>query len=583
MLKRSTRVLRAAAATAFAALLGSCGSSETPAAAPEDPTPAASSDPQSPIADASVTNDDVASAAGDASIGSVRETPEALATLAALRTRFAVKLQPEPVDSDPSDDTPEPTKDAGSDAALTRPALGAGFAHGFEIRSDGLVPHFASADVPRPARVVLSRQSTSPFRLEDAASAMAVEVTLRDGRDVEAEAAEGYLVYRRGHASGATLLHRALPEGTEDFLSFDESPGAPAVSYQMSLRAGVSGLRLVANTVEMLDAKGAPRLRVSPPSIVTADGSEIEATVSIDDCAYDDDPSPPWERPVIAPGAETCGVRVSWPSEGVRYPALLDPKWSTTGSMSVARQDHTSTLLSNGKVLVTGGTNGTTIYASAELYDRTTGVWAATSSMTGARKLHTATQLGTSSNSTTSGKVLVAGGLNGSTTLNTAQLYSPTAGTWTAAANLNVARSTHSATLLANGKVLVAGGASGSTTLNTAATYNPASGTGSWTATSNMAIARKFHSATLLVTSNATLNNKVLVVGGNTGSASSTSVQLFDGTSAWSTLTALSSAREQHTATLLSNGKLVVAGGRNGSSTLKTVMVFNPASGSGSW
>jgi hypothetical protein len=370
------------------------------------------------------------------------------------------------VDEEPSDDDTD-ARDGGAPAPLTISPLGVGIAHGFEIGPEGLVPHFPSSVEGRPARVALPRKPTAPFRIEDAASGMAVEVTLRDGRNVEAEAAEGYLVYRHGHASGATLLHRPLPEGTEDFLSFDERPAMPTVAYQLLLRNGVSGLRLVANTLEMLDAKGAPRLRVSPPSLVTADGAAIDATLSLDDCAYDDNAAPPWDRPVLAPGADTCAVRVTWPSEGITYPALLDPKWSTTGSMSVARQDHTATVLSTGKVLVVGGTNGTTTYATAELYDRTSGTWAATNPMTGARKLHTATQLGTSSNTTTSGKVLIAGGLNGSTTLNTAQLYSPTAGTWTAAANLNVARSTHSATLLANGKVLIAGGASGSTTLNT--------------------------------------------------------------------------------------------------------------------
>ena len=42
--------------------------------------------------------------------------------------------------------------------------------------------------------------------------------------------------------------------------------------------------------------------------------------------------------------------------------------WSLTGSMNQARIDHTSTLLLNGKVLVAGGTNGSTVLSSAELY-----------------------------------------------------------------------------------------------------------------------------------------------------------------------------------------------------------------------
>src|SRR5262249_32815572 len=82
---------------------------------------------------------------------------------------------------------------------------------------------------------------------------------------------------------------------------------------------------------------------------------------------------------------------------------------------------------------------------------------------------------------------------------------------------------------------------------------------------------------------NGTLNNKVLVVGGNSGSGSVQNVQLFDGTSSWSSLTVLSSAREGHTATALANGNVLVAGGLNGSTPLNTSLLFNASAGSGSW
>jgi RHS repeat-associated protein len=463
-----------------------------------------------------------------------------------------------------------------------------GSAESFQIESDGLRPQFAASAEQASARVLLPKRSTASFHLEDEASGMAIDVSLEGARDAEAQSADGYLVYRQAHVSGATVLHRALPSGTEDFLSFEKRPPTPVVAYQVTLQKGVSGLRLVENTLEILDAGGAPRLRVEPPYLVGADGAQTDATLAVEGCAVDSSPAAPWGRPVTAPRAKICTVRVSWADEAVAYPALLDPRWTTTtGAMVSARQEHTATLLSTGKVLVAGGRSGTgtTGLATAELFDRTTGTWAATGSMTSARRLHSAVQLGTSSSATTSGKVLIAGGVNGSTSLNTGRLYSPTAGTWVAAANLNAPRHEHTATLLANGQVLVAGGMNGSTVLNTAARYNPASGSGSWTAVGNMSSARRAHTATrLVVPGNTTLNNRVLVVGGNSGGTTSVAtVQRFDGASAWTTMTALPSTREGHTATALANGNVLVVGGRSGSTTLDATLLFNAASGSGTW
>jgi len=51
---------------------------------------------------------------------------------------------------------------------------------------------------------------------------------------------------------------------------------------------------------------------------------------------------------------------------------LYDPVgglWSATGSLNAARDSHTATLLSNGKVLVAGGFGTSGVLASAELYD----------------------------------------------------------------------------------------------------------------------------------------------------------------------------------------------------------------------
>ena len=186
-----------------------------------------------------------------------------------------------------------------------------GPAERFEIVTEGLRPIFAAPGVGA-VRVFLPPRATAPLRLEDLASELSVEVSLIESRDVQGEAAEGYVVYRGAHRSGATMLWRALPDGSEDYFSFETRPQEPSVSYSVALRHRVAGLRLVENTLEVLDAGGAPRLRVAPPFLVDVNGKRTDATLSIEGCAFDASPAAPWGRPVMAPGAETCVLHVSW-------------------------------------------------------------------------------------------------------------------------------------------------------------------------------------------------------------------------------------------------------------------------------
>ena len=76
--------------------------------------------------------------------------------------------------------------------------------------------------------------------------------------------------------------------------------------------------------------------------------------------------------------------------------------WPLTGSLNAARDAHTATLLSDGRVLVAGGFDGAPL-AGSELYDPASGTWALTGSLNIARSHHTATLLN-------DGRVLVVGG-----------------------------------------------------------------------------------------------------------------------------------------------------------------------------
>lgn len=96
--------------------------------------------------------------------------------------------------------------------------------------------------------------------------------------------------------------------------------------------------------------------------------------------------------------------------------AVLQGVFATTGSMAEARTNHTATLLTNGKVLVAGGSDsGGSSLSSAELYDPSAGTFSTTGSMATARQSHTATLL-------PNGKVLIAGGVSDAIASSSAEL-----------------------------------------------------------------------------------------------------------------------------------------------------------------
>ena len=143
---------------------------------------------------------------------------------------------------------------------------------------------------------------------------------------------------------------------------------------------------------------------------------------------------------------------------------LFDPQtnsFTRTGVMRVARESHTANLLSDGRVLVAGGHAGrrpsVTIYASAEIYDPTTGTFSAAGDMTRIRHKHESTLL-------RDGRVLITGGSDerdGRGAYVTAEIYDPRSGDFAAAGDMQLARYKHQGTsaLLSDGKVLIAGGA----------------------------------------------------------------------------------------------------------------------------
>lgn len=264
--------------------------------------------------------------------------------------------------------------------------------------------------------------------------------------------------------------------------------------------------------------------------------------------------------------------------------------FSATGSMSSSRAGHSSTLLMDGRVLIAGGFEQSSLISpptvpavTAEIYDPVTGRFTKTGVMNAARSGHTATLL-------PNGKVLIVGGDSSSS----AELYDPANGLFTPAGHTNAAPG--QAVLLGNGKVLLAGNVR-------AEIYDPA--TGAFTPAGPYTSPHRFLVSATLLTDGRVLiddggysgarrteiydpaanafslapdlvpgsmeldayaltslrNGKVLVIGGTDELERYASGTLYDPIAGPAPTGVLAFGRAWHTSTLLSDGTVLVAGG----------------------
>ena len=427
--------------------------------------------------------------AADAAAPAVKS--EAMQVVSQLRARFGETAAPRPHTLLPSPLAAAPTP------------LATGLANRFAVGRADLRPVFAEPAIGSPparrAELSLPASASGAFTLRDPESGMSIAVALEGATDAAADAAGGFVVYR-GALDGADLIHRPTPEGTEDNLAFEHAPGRPEVTYRVSLTEGVAGLRMVSDAVEFVDVEGGPRLRMAPPVVIGADRKRTQASVSIEGCAADHNPAAPWGRAPVLPGATSCIVRIAWSERAVAFPALLDPAWTTVGSMAIARANHSLTSLGNGLAVAAGGYTGN----ATELFNAKTNTWANTGPITWNRANHVAVLLN-------NGKVLIAGGSGSAGS--SAELYDPGLGTWKVTkGSMSDARIDAAGTLLLDGRVMICCGVNNqSFSTSSVDIYDPT--TDVFTSGGNVAISRYGHAMLTLP------SGKVLVVGGATGGA----------------------------------------------------------------
>ncbi|HMY20828.1 MAG TPA: kelch repeat-containing protein, partial [Polyangium sp.] len=356
--------------------------------------------------------------------------------------------------------------------------------------------------------VVLASHANGAFRVTDDRSRLSVDVSLRGATNATREDVGGYSVYRSAYAHGAHIMHRTSEQGTEDYVFFpDEVPAAAELRYDIALSDDVAGLRLVSNTLEMLDKGGTPRLRMNPPYAVDGDGNAVTLDVAVEGCAYDSSGAMPWTRPTVDPKSRQCTVRLTWDGS-VKAPLVVDPQWVHTANEITPRVHMSATVIGN-KVVVAGGDNAngagaTTVFDTVESYDPDTMTWTAGPKMPGPRTDHSAVLLNINGKSF----LYVMGGrnVNGECMTEVIKMDLSNGG-WLPGVNMPVALAKHTSTVFPDQRVLLTGGiSSGSPSpVSTTLLYNPVGPT--WNKTLMMS-ARADHTATLVH------DKYVLVAGG---------------------------------------------------------------------
>ena len=259
---------------------------------------------------------------------------------------------------------------------------------------------------------------------------------------------------------------------------------------------------------------------------------------------------------------------ISSPSGG-----CADDTWTATSTTGAPDGRYLNTAVWTGsEMIVWGGTDQVSDFATGGRYDPSTDSWTATSTTNApeARDSHTAVWTGS--------EMIVWGGANFPSIFNTGGRYNPGSDTWIATSTTNTptARASHTAVWWPGGEMIVWGGFDNNgNLLNTGGRYDPS--TDSWTATSTTSApsARETHTAV-------STGSEMIVWGGqDANGAPNTGGRYNPSTDSWTatSTTSAPSGRVDHTA-VWTGSEMIVWGGVGSGIDLNTGGRYDPSTDS---
>ena len=258
---------------------------------------------------------------------------------------------------------------------------------------------------------------------------------------------------------------------------------------------------------------------------------------------------------------------------GSDSPATPDPSgesevFKVIGTMTTTRFFHTSTLLKDGRVLITGGfetdrpahSSPEFSHKTAEIFDLDKGISTATGNLSRGRTQDTAILL-------RDGRVLIKG-----TDLYPPEIYDPQSGRFAGLANVPGLTRNAPSTILSTGSILTTGDS------GNAGILDP--DTWEFTSIGRLITPRTNHTTTLLH------DGRVLIVGGINAAGMVKGSEVYDPvTNSFAEVGDLNDERWGHEALLLQGGRVLVIGGRRGIIEVEdvrnvtTAEMFDPVTG----